>query len=75
MDPLGSPRGSTIYIGSVVQAPSADNNYITLRPQFEPCLRSRSRDCVVFFKGDTQTVAVDPAMVSGGWPGVRACSG
>lgn len=29
----------------------------------------RSRDCVVFFKGDTQTVAVDPAMVSGGWPG------
>jgi hypothetical protein len=29
----------------------------------------RSRDCVVFFKGDTQTVAVDQAMVNGGWPG------
>lgn len=29
----------------------------------------RSRDCVVFFKGDSQTVAVDQAMVDGGWPG------
>jgi len=29
----------------------------------------RSRDCIVFFKGDTQTVAVDQAMVDGGWPG------
>lgn len=29
----------------------------------------RSRDCVVFFKGDTTTVAVDSAMVTGGWPG------
>ena len=29
----------------------------------------RSRDCVVFFKGDTQTVAVSQAMVDGGWPG------
>jgi len=29
----------------------------------------RSRDCVVFFKGDTQTVAVSQAMVTGGWPG------
>lgn len=29
----------------------------------------RSRDCVVFFKGDTQTVVVSQAMVSGGWPG------
>jgi len=29
----------------------------------------RSRDCEVYFKGDTQTVAVDAAMVAGGWPG------
>jgi hypothetical protein len=29
----------------------------------------RSRDCIVFFKGDTTTVAVDQAMVTGGWPG------
>lgn len=29
----------------------------------------RSRDCTVFFKGDTQTVAVSQAMVDGGWPG------
>lgn len=29
----------------------------------------RSRDCVIFFKGDTQTVAVSQAMVDGGWPG------
>lgn len=29
----------------------------------------RSRDCVVFYKGDSQTVAVDQAMVDGGWPG------
>lgn len=29
----------------------------------------RFRDCIVFFKGDTQTVAVSPAMVAGGWPG------
>jgi hypothetical protein len=29
----------------------------------------RSRDCVVFFKGDAYTVAVDPAMVASGWPG------
>lgn len=29
----------------------------------------RGRDCIVFFKGDTYTVAVDPLMVAGGWPG------
>jgi hypothetical protein len=29
----------------------------------------RSRDCIVFFKGDTQTVAVSPALVAGGWSG------
>jgi hypothetical protein len=29
----------------------------------------RSRDCIVLFKGDTQTVAVSQAMVDGGWPG------
>lgn len=29
----------------------------------------RSRDCVVFFKGDSQTVSVSQAMVDGGWPG------
>ena len=31
----------------------------------------RSRDCLVFFKGDTQTVAVSQAMVTGGWPGAQ----
>ena len=29
----------------------------------------RSRECVVFFYGDRQTVAVSSAMVSGGWTG------
>jgi hypothetical protein len=29
----------------------------------------RSRDCVVFFKGDNQTVAVSSNMVARGWPG------
>lgn len=29
----------------------------------------RGRDCVVLFAGDRQTVAVDDAMVAGGWPG------
>ncbi len=29
----------------------------------------RSRDCVIFIKGDSHSVAVDPAMVAGGWPG------
>lgn len=29
----------------------------------------RGRDCVVLFAGDRQTVAVDAAMVAGGWPG------
>jgi len=29
----------------------------------------RSRDCIVYFKGDSQTVAVSQAMVEGGWPG------
>lgn len=29
----------------------------------------RSRDCLVLFKGDSYTVAVSPAMVTGGWPG------
>ena len=29
----------------------------------------RSRDCVVFVKGETFEVAVDPALVAGGWPG------
>lgn len=31
----------------------------------------RSRDCIVFFKGDSQPVAVDPAMVAAGWPGAQ----
>jgi hypothetical protein len=29
----------------------------------------RARDCIVFFKGDAQPVAVSDAMVAGGWPG------
>jgi hypothetical protein len=29
----------------------------------------RSRDCVVFVKGETFAVAVSPAMIAGGWPG------
>jgi len=29
----------------------------------------RARDCIVFFYGDRQTVAVDTAMVSNGWAG------
>lgn len=29
----------------------------------------RARDCVVFFKGDSQTVALSDEMVIGGWPG------
>lgn len=29
----------------------------------------RTRDCVVFFKGDAYTVAVSPAMRQGGWTG------
>jgi hypothetical protein len=29
----------------------------------------RSRDCVVFFKGDSQTVVVSQDMVNLGWPG------
>jgi len=29
----------------------------------------RSRDCVVFYYGDRQTVAVSAAMVTGGWAG------
>lgn len=29
----------------------------------------RGRDCVVFGKGDAHMVAIDPAMLSGGWPG------
>jgi len=29
----------------------------------------RSRDTIVFFKGDSQTVVVSQAMVNGGWPG------
>jgi len=30
---------------------------------------ARFRDCVVFFKGDTTTVAISDAMLSGGWAG------
>jgi len=29
----------------------------------------RSRDCVIFVKGDAHTVAVDPTMLAGGWVG------
>ncbi len=29
----------------------------------------RTRDCIVFFKGDSTTVTVSSAMVSGGWAG------
>ena len=29
----------------------------------------RGRDCIILFAGDRQTVAVDAAMVAGGWPG------
>ena len=29
----------------------------------------RSRDCICFFYGDRQTVTVDQAMVTSGWPG------
>lgn len=32
----------------------------------------RTRDCVVFFKGDAYTVEVGPAMVQGGWAGGQA---
>jgi hypothetical protein len=31
----------------------------------------RSRDCTVLFFGDRQTVTVDEAMVTGGWPGAQ----
>lgn len=30
---------------------------------------TRSRDCIVFFKGDSQTVVVSNDMVTSGWPG------
>ena len=29
----------------------------------------RGRDCIVFFKGDSQTVVISQEMVIGGWPG------
>ena len=29
----------------------------------------RTRDCVVFFKGDAYAVATSPAMNQGGWKG------
>lgn len=29
----------------------------------------RGRDCIVYFAGDRQTVAVAPTMISSGWPG------
>lgn len=29
----------------------------------------RARNCIVFHKGDTLTVAIDDAMAAGGWPG------
>jgi hypothetical protein len=29
----------------------------------------RGRNCIVFFKGDSQTVIVSQGMVNGGWPG------
>lgn len=29
----------------------------------------RSRDCIVFLKGDSQTVVVSQSMVNSGWPG------
>lgn len=29
----------------------------------------RGRDCIVFYYGDRHTVAVDDALVAGGWPG------
>lgn len=29
----------------------------------------RSRDCIVFFKGDSTTVTISNAMAVGGWPG------
>ena len=29
----------------------------------------RSRDCIVYFKGDSETVVVSEEMVQGGWPG------
>lgn len=29
----------------------------------------RSRDCVVFVKGETFEVSISPAMIAGGWPG------
>lgn len=32
----------------------------------------RSRDCVIFLKGDAHPVAVSDAMVQGGWPGGQA---
>jgi hypothetical protein len=31
----------------------------------------RSRDCVIFLKGDTQTVVVSQEMVDSGWPGAQ----
>lgn len=31
----------------------------------------RSRDCTVFYKGDSQTVTVSPQMIAGGWPGCQ----
>jgi len=32
----------------------------------------RTRDCVVFFKGDAYTVAISPQMKQGGWAGGQA---
>ncbi len=32
----------------------------------------RSRECIAFFKGDSQPVAVAPEMVAGGWVGGQA---
>lgn len=33
----------------------------------------RTRDCIILFRGDTYTVAVDPGLAQSGWRGGQAC--
>ena len=33
----------------------------------------RTRDCIILFKGDTYTVAVDDALATSGWKGGQGC--
>src|ERR1700676_4574492 len=46
----------------------------TFRVDFGGIDLIRSRDCVVFVKGGTFEVSVDPAMIASGWPGGQGVS-